>query len=217
MTHDIENASFKPEVITVVVTEEDFIKEAEDENAPRILGQLKYFFWHIKHEHRDGNRFSFMTTLFEDHDLLALCVSYDSDKKLIQLSYDFGFDNPLMAYFFVEDSFDDIPAEEIESTRAVTKLLPTLINEHTETLWLCYDKENDSMWITAGTYVTGPKLNKKYLTRVLEEIVRCRNLCLHILQNVVYGNDASETECDIKSLIQSHLGLQENAAPDAQD
>lgn len=217
MRHDFENATFKPEVITVEVTEDDFIREAEDENAPRILGQLKYFFWDIKHEHWEGNRYSFMTTLFDDPDLRPLCVSYDSDKKLIQLSYDFRFDNPLMAYFFFEDSFDDIPAEDIESTRAVTKLLPALINEHTETSWLCYDKENDAMWCNAGVYVTGTKLNKKYLTRVIEEIIRCRNLCLHILENVVYGNDASETECDIKSLIQSYLGLQENAAPDAQD
>lgn len=216
MKHDIENATFKPEVITVVVTEADVIKEVEEEGGPRIFGQLKYFFWDIKHEHRTGNRFSFMTTL-SDPDLRPLCVSYDSDKKLIQLSYDFGFDNPLMGFFFVEDSFDDITAEDIKSTRAVTKLLPDLINEHTETVWLCYDKENDTMWITAGIYVTGTKLDKKYLTRVLKDIVRCRNLCLHVLENVVYGNDASNTERDIKSLIRSYLGLQENAAPDAQD
>jgi hypothetical protein len=54
MRHDFENATFKPEVITVEVTEDDFIREAEDENAPRILGQLKYFFWDIKHEHMGG-------------------------------------------------------------------------------------------------------------------------------------------------------------------
>jgi len=217
MKQDIESASFKPEVITVVVTEADVIKEVEEEGGPRIFGQLKYFFGYTKKELWEGNRYKFMTTLSDDPDLRPLCVSYDSDKKLIQLSYDFTFDNPLMAYFFVEDSFDDIPADDIEYTRAVTKLLPALINEHTETSWLCYDKENDAMWITAGIYVTGTKLNKKYLTRVLEEIVRCRNLCLHILQKVVYGNDASKTECNIKSLIQSNLGLQENVAPDAQD
>ena len=217
MRDDIENATFKPEVITVKVTEADVIKEVEEEGGPRIFGQLKYFFGYTKKELWERNRYKFLTTMSDDPDLRPLCVSYDSDKKLIQLSYDFGFDNPLMGFFFVEDSFDDITAEDIKSTRAVTKLLPDLINEHTETVWLCYDKENDTMWITAGIYVTGTKLDKKYLTRVLKDIVRCRNLCLHVLENVVYGNDASNTERDIKSLIRSYLGLQENAAPDAQD
>ncbi len=217
MRDDIENATFKPEVITVKVTEADVIKEVEEEGGPRIFGQLKYFFWYTKKELWERNRYKFMTTLSDDPDLRPLCVSYDSDKKLIQLSYDFGFDNPLMAYFFFEDSFDDIPAKDIESTRAVTKLLPALINKHTETSWLCYDKENDSMWITTGIYVTGTKLDKKYLTMVLEEIVRCRNLCLHILENVVYGNDASNTERDIRALIQSYSGPQGTPASDAQD
>jgi len=73
------------------------------------------------------------------------------------------------------------------------------------------------MWITTGIYVTGTKLDKKYLTMVLEEIVRCRNLCLHILENVVYGNDASNTERDIRALIQSYSGPQGTPASDAQD
>ena len=217
MRDDIENATFKPEVITVKVTEADVIKEVEEEGGPRIFGQLKYFFGYTKKELWERNRYKFLTTMSDDPDLRPLCVSYDSDKKLIQLSYDFGFDNPLMAYFFFEDSFDDIPAKDIESTRAVTKLLPALINKHTETSWLCYDKENDSMWITTGIYVTGTKLDKKYLTMVLEEIVRCRNLCLHILENVVYGNDASNTERDIRALIQSYSGPQGTPASDAQD
>jgi hypothetical protein len=217
MNRNNENAAFEPELITVEVTEDDFIREAKDENAPPILGQLKYFFWQFKHEYHEGNRYSFMTTLFEDPDFLALCVSYDRDKKLIQLCYDFMSDDPLMAYFFIEDSFEDIPTEDIESTRAVTSMLPALVNQNMDTAWLCYDKENDSMWITAGIYVTGPKLNKKYLARVMGDIVRCRDLCLHILENVAYGTSASETEINIKALIESYSGSREAAAPDTLD
>ena len=217
MNRNNENAAFEPELITVEVTEEDFIREAKDENAPPILGQLKYFFWQFKHEYHEGNRYSFMTTLFEDPDLLALCVSYDRDKKLIQLNYDFRFDNPLMGYFFIDDDFEERSADEIEEARAVTSMLPALVNQNTDTVWLCYDKENDSMWCTAGIYVTGPKLNKKYLLWVLGEMIRCRDLCCHILRNLIHGASASETEINIKALIESFSGSREAAAPDTLD
>jgi len=218
MNHDIENTSLKPEIITVEVTEEDFIEEAKRENVPLIFGQLRYHFWYCPHEYWEKDRYSFLTALcFNNPDSMTLSVCYDSGNKLIRLNYDFLVDDVLGAYFFRGDAYEIMSVGHIEETRAVTRILPALINRHMETAWLCYDKEEDSMWCTAGIYATGPKLNKKYLARVMRDIVRCRDLCLHILENVAYGTSASETEINIKALIESYSWSREAAASDTLD
>lgn len=208
MNHELENTSCKPEIMTVEVTQEDCIRDAEEEHTPRIFDQLKSTFRHFELYYQDGTSYGFSTSLLDDSDPPALHVSYDSKNKLIRLNYGFCEDNSLMGYFFRDDDLpEEMTAEDLESIRAVTGMLSALINKSTDTVWLCYDKENDSMWINAGFYVTGKRLNIKDLNRILADILYCRYLCLHILEHVNYSKSVSETERNIKALIEFYPGL----------
>ena len=171
----------------------------KDKKATRIYRQLMRCFSSLHLRIRETNGSGDWRYFWADlpPDFCSLCAGYASDDEKIILT---SFINHFFDYE-LEDMFD-LSGGVID----VARLLPEIVTGHMDTVHVEFDQEQASLNCTTVIYITRVNIDIPYLHRVLDEIIRCKKICLGIIENYRdIGSNRAAIEREVAEIATSLL------------